>query len=94
VAHLVQVVQVSVVHAQVSDHLVRVVRQAVLQAEPRDSLAQVVGQPAVAVAVLAAVPQVLLVKAAVAVRARPVSQSVRSAKNLKQEAVHHHLVVQ
>ena len=55
-----------------------------------DLFGRVAGAP---VAVLAAVPRVHSVRVAHAVRARPASQSVRSAKNSNREAMLHHLVV-
>jgi hypothetical protein len=63
------------------------------QAQRRvDSLVQVAAQAQVVVAVLVVEPLVLSVRAAHAVRARLVSQSVQSAKSSNSAAMRHHLV--
>jgi hypothetical protein len=73
------------------------VQAAELQVAPQalhraDSLVQVAAQAQVVVAVLAVEPLVLSVRAAHAVRARLVSQSVQSAKSSNSAAMRHHLV--
>lgn len=88
-----QRVRVVLAHVQVSEAHVRAAPQVALQAEPRVvSLAQVVAQQAVAVAALAAVPQVLSVRAVPVARARHVNQSARNAKNSNSAAMRHLLV--
>jgi hypothetical protein len=65
----------------------RVVPQVALRV---DSLVQAVAQVAAVVVVLAVEPLVLSVRAAHAVRARLVSQSVQSAKSSNSAAMRHH----
>jgi hypothetical protein len=100
VAPVVLVVQlvlvVLVVRVDSQAHLVQVL-VAVLRVAHRVPVAlvvQVEAQVLVAVAVLAVELLVLSVRAAHAVRARLVSQSVQSAKNLNSVQMRHHLVVQ
>jgi hypothetical protein len=101
VAHRVPVVALHVqvafqaVHVLLAQALhVRVAApQAALRVQLRvDSLAQVAAQAQAVVAVLAVEPLVPSVRAAHAVRARLVSQSVQSAKSSNSAAMRHHLV--
>ena len=83
--HLVQLVQA--LPAQVVEH--QVVPQAALRV---DSLVRAVARVEAVVVALAVEPLVLSVRAVLAVRARLVSQSVRSAKSSNSAAMRHHLV--
>jgi hypothetical protein len=84
---LVQPVQVS--HAQVAPQVAHRVELRVAV-----SLAQVAAQLVAVAAELAAVPQVLSVRAVPVARARLVSQSVQSAKSSNSAAMRHRLVAQ
>jgi hypothetical protein len=89
VAPVVPVVQVDSHHVQV---LVAV--HLVAHRAPVALVVRVAVQVPVAVAVLAVEPLVLSVRVAHAGRARLVSQSVQSARNLNSVLMRHHLVVQ
>jgi hypothetical protein len=97
VEQVVRLVPVALVArvVQVDSHLVQVLVavRPVARQVPVALVVRAVVQVPVVVAVLAVEPQVLSVRAVLAVKARLVSQSVLSAKSLNSAQTHHHLVV-